>query len=117
MPNPITAILVGQKTSGGGGGGGSSIPWETISLTIGTSWIEDSNQTGIFYQTIDIPSADATCKIDLDPDYTVLTLMETAAIMSMYIENNNGIFKIYSIGNKPLISFTIQATIVRGVDT
>lgn len=73
------------------------------------SWVESPDMT-YYTQVITIPNITATTKIDLQPTPEQLISMITAGIV-MFIANDNGNVKVYSVNDKPATDMTIQATI------
>ena len=72
-------------------------------------WIESEDMT-YYTQDIVIPGATEKTKIDLQPTPEQLISMINNGIV-MFIANDNGNVKIYSVSDKPATDMIIQATI------
>lgn len=77
------------------------------SVTLSTAW----SGSGPYTQTVQVLGAGANSRIDLQPDATVIQQMLDDGVSAMYIENNNGVFTAYAIGEKPTVALTIQVSI------
>lgn len=81
----------------------------TIPLTLkSTSWLLGD---GYSYQSVTIPSGDATTKVDLQADYETLGNMMMGGTTSVFVENNDGVFTAYAVGEIPVVDLTFQATL------
>lgn len=87
-----------------------SLPIRTSSITLTTSgWTGSASP---YTQTVTIAGTTAKTKVDLQPNATVISQLIEDNISGMYIENNNGVLKAYSIGDeKPTTNLTIQVTL------
>lgn len=76
------------------------------------SWAAVSGETDTYSQVVTSQIANATSKtlIDLRPDRATLRQMKNDDTAEIYIENNNGVFTAYAVGDKPTANLTIQAT-------
>ena len=72
-------------------------------------WVESPDMT-YYTQDVTIPNTTAKTKIDLQPTPEQLISMINSGIV-MFVANDNGIVKIYSVSDKPVTDITIQATI------
>lgn len=75
-----------------------------INITIpATSWVG----TGPYSQTLDIKSATASTKLDIQADAdTMATILSKGYCMS--IKNDNGEITIHAIGTKPTVDLNVQ---------
>lgn len=66
--------------------------------------------TGCYCQEIEIENIGDCCRLDLQPDVEMLTELRQLGIIFV-TENCNGKVTIYSVGNMPLKTYTMQATL------
>lgn len=71
-------------------------------------WVESADMT-YYTQDLTIPNTTAKTKIDLQPTPEQLISMINNGIV-MFVSNDNGNVKIYSVGDKPATDMVIQAT-------
>ena len=67
---------------------------------------------GTFTQSVIISEATANSKVDLQPDSVAIEQLINDGTSALYINNDNGAFTAYAIGEKPTVDLTLQATIV-----
>ena len=79
----------------------------TVELT--TNWVQESN--GKYGQEINIDGITSHSRLDLQPDATMLAEFKDLNLV-FTTENTNGAIIVYSVGDMPLKSYTMQATIV-----
>lgn len=72
--------------------------------------IGDSN-IGCYRQDINIDGAGGCCRLDLQPDVGMLAEFKQLGII-FTTENRNGVITVYSVGIKPLKTYTMQATLI-----
>lgn len=77
------------------------------SVMLSATW----NGSGPYTQTVQVLGAGANSRIDLQPDATVIQQMLDDNVSALYIENNNGVFTAYAVGEKPTVALTIQVSI------
>lgn len=81
-----------------------------ISLTLSAAnWI-DSGDSTYYTQDVTIDGSTVNTKVDLDPTPEQYIQLLTDEI-TMFVGNDNGIIKAYSIGGKPEGNMTISALI------
>ena len=77
-------------------------------ITISASgWTGD----GPYTQSVTITGASASSKIDIQPTPVQVDQLLTDGVKGMLVENNNGVFTVYSIGAVPTVSLNMQITI------
>lgn len=79
----------------------------TIELT--TNWTQVSNEK--YSQEIELENITKNSRLDLQPNADILAEFKQLGL-AFVTENNGGIITVYSVGNMPLKSYTLQATIV-----
>lgn len=79
----------------------------TINLT--TDWIKDANDK--YGQTITLDGITKYSRLDLQPSADMLAEFKQLNLVFV-TENNNGVITVYSVGDMPLKSYEMQATIV-----
>lgn len=79
----------------------------TIELT--TNWTQVSNEK--YSQEIELENITKNSRLDLQPNADILAEFKQLGL-AFVTENNGGIITVYSVGNMPLKSYTIQSTIV-----
>lgn len=77
------------------------------SVKLSATW----NGSGPYTQTVQVLGAGANSRIDLQPDATIIQQMLDDSVSALYIENNNGVFTAYAVGQKPTVALTIQVSI------
>lgn len=73
-----------------------------------SSWVEEG--TNRHYQVVTITGTTIYSKVDLQPTVEQLAIFHEKDI-AFVAENEDGIITVYCIGQKPVSSYTIQATI------
>lgn len=63
-----------------------------------------------YTQGVTITGGTAKTQVDLQADATVLAQMAEDSTIALYVENNNGIFTAYAMGEKPTADLTVQCT-------
>lgn len=87
----------------------------TIALTLkSTSWLLGD---GYSYQTVTIPSGGVNTKVDLQADYETLGNMMMGGTTSVFVENADGAFTAYAVGEIPVVDMTFQATLTNAEST
>lgn len=81
---------------------------KTISLSLPASWTEAD---GYYTQTVTITGGTANTKVDLSANYTTILQMVDDGCTALYVENNNGVFTAYAVGEAPTVALTVYATI------
>lgn len=71
------------------------------------NWIEDTN---LYTQTLEIPSASPTSQINLHPTPEQIIDLQNQNI-TLTVGNNNGVVTFYAINNKPTTDYNIIITI------
>jgi hypothetical protein len=79
----------------------------TITLT--ADWIEVAE--GKYGQVIELGEITKYSRLDLQPDVDMIAEFKKLGLVFV-TENNDGVITVYSVGNMPLNSYTMQATIV-----
>lgn len=122
VPDGGTSGQVLTKQSGTDG----DADWEnipTVAPIIGqitllaNSWIEDQNESGVYKQSITIPSSNTNSKVDIVPSATIIDQMLADEVKSLYIENNAGVLSAVAVGAEPSADMTIQYQMVIVVST
>lgn len=81
-----------------------------INITLlAANWAQVNN---VYAQEVTIDGIIANSRIDLYPNVEQINQLQDEDIM-LTAENNDGIVKVYAIGGKPSIDYTIQAAIVK----
>lgn len=86
----------------------------TVTLDI-DKWTEITSETdpnlGYYGQSVSIDNITTYSRLDLQPNADMLA--EFQALNLVFVtENNNGVITVYSVGDMPLKSYTMQATII-----
>ena len=86
----------------------------TVTLDV-DQWTEVTSETdphlGYYGQTVSIDNITTYSRLDLQPNADMLA--EFQALNLVFVtENHNGVMTVYSVGDVPLRSYTMQATIV-----
>lgn len=80
-----------------------------LSLTLAAaSWTGSASP---YTQGVTITGGMPTSQVDLQADATVLAQMAEDQTIALYVENNNGTFTAYAMGEKPTVDLNIQATV------
>ena len=79
----------------------------TVELT--TNWIQ--NAEGKYSQTITLDNITSCSRLDLQPDTSMIAEFKEHNLI-FTTENINGTITVYSLGDMPLKSYTMQATII-----
>lgn len=78
------------------------------------SWVEVTDMSdanvGCYKQAIDVSDIGNCCRLDLQPDVDMLAELKQLGI-TFVTENYNGTVFVYSISNKPLRTYEMQATV------
>lgn len=77
-------------------------------VTLSTNWTGDASP---YTQTVTISGTTADSKVDLQPDATVIQQMTDDGTVALYITNVDGTLTATSVGEKPTVELTIQATV------
>jgi hypothetical protein len=80
-----------------------------VNINLTTEWLPETD--GKYKQTITLDGITAHSRLDLQPTADMLAEFKQLGLVFV-TENNSGVITIYSVGNMPLKSYTIQATIV-----
>jgi len=83
------------------------------SITTSTTWSGNDPYTQVV--TIDYAIVSKNSKIDLQPDASLISSLSSAGITAMYVENNDGVFMLYTIGGFLSSPITIQCTVTEVV--
>lgn len=82
---------------------------DKLSLTLAAaSWTGSASP---YTQGVTITGGMPTSQVDLQADATVLAQMAEDQTIALYVENNNGTFTAYAMGEKPTVDLNIQATV------
>lgn len=85
----------------------------TVTLDV-DKWEEVTSETddmfGCYGQKIDIADITSHSRLDLQPDVNMLAEFKNLNL-SFVTENNAGVISVYSVGDMPLKTYTMQATI------
>lgn len=78
--------------------------------SIGEDWIGDG---GLCYQTISLHGVEITnhSKVDIQPDSEVIDSLISDGVRAIWIDNEDGILKIYAVGGTPSEPFDTQCTV------
>lgn len=86
----------------------------TVTLDV-SQWVEVTCKTdsrlGYYGQTVTIDGITKYSRLDLQPDADMLAEFQNLNLVFV-TENEGGIMRVYSVGDMPLKSYTMQATIV-----
>lgn len=100
--------------------GGSWSTWKrmntakkgSVSLTTSSpAWAETSTGSGIYTEIVSVVGGTANTKVDLQPTAAQIAQLIEDKVSALFIENNNGIFYAYAVGNAPTTAMTIQTTL------
>lgn len=81
---------------------------KTISLSLPVSWTEAD---GYYTQTVTITGGTANTKVGLTANYTTILQMVDDGTTALYVENNNGVFTAYAVGEAPTVALSVYATL------
>lgn len=76
-----------------------------VSITLSADWTEGD---GYYSQTVTVTGGTANTKVDLQAGYAVINQMVEDGCSALYIENNNGTFTAYAVGEAPTVELTVQ---------
>lgn len=79
-----------------------------VALSLPVSWTEAD---GYYTQTVTISGGTANTKVDLSADYVTILQMVDDGTTALYVENNNGVFTCYAVGEAPTVALSVYATI------
>jgi hypothetical protein len=86
----------------------------TVTLDV-DQWVEVTSETdpnlGYYKQTVTLDGITARSRLDLQPNVDMLAEFQSLNLV-FTTENKNGVITVYSVGDMPLKSYTMQATIV-----
>jgi hypothetical protein len=80
-----------------------------VTVTLEETWNQDAE--GKYSQVISLDDITEHSRLDLQPDVNMLAEFKQLGLVFV-TENNGGIITVYSVGNMPSKSYTMQATIV-----
>ena len=80
-----------------------------VTVNLSETWTQDAD--GKYSQTITIDNITAHSRLDLQPTADMLAEFKQLGLVFV-TENNGGTITVYSVGNMPLKSYTMQATII-----
>lgn len=80
-----------------------------VTVDLSETWTQDAD--GKYSQTITIDNITAHSRLDLQPTADMLAEFKQLGLVFV-TENNGGTITVYSVGNIPLKSYTMQATII-----
>lgn len=80
-----------------------------ITVTLTDNWNEITK--GKYGQDIELDDITTHSRLDLQPDVDMIEEFKQLGLVFV-TENNGGVITVYSVGNMPLKSYTMQATIV-----
>lgn len=75
------------------------------------SWALVSGETEVYSQTVTIESGTANSCIELQPSYSQIQQLIEDGTLSLQIDNNNGTFTAYAVGDPPSTDMTIQCMV------
>lgn len=64
-----------------------------------------------YTQGVTVTGGMPTSQVDLQADATVLAQMAEDSTTALFVENNNGTFTAYAMGEKPTVDLTVQCTV------
>lgn len=117
VPDGGTAGQVLTKQSNADG----DADWENIptvapitgTLTLlANSWVETQSGSGVYKQSITIPSSNTNSKVDIVPSSVVIDQMLADGVKSLYVENNSGTLYAVAVGAEPSVDMTVQYQMV-----
>ena len=86
----------------------------TVTLDV-DQWVEVTSETdpnlGYYKQTVTLDGITARSRLDLQPNVDMLAEFQSLNLV-FTTENKNSVITVYSVGDMPLKSYTMQATIV-----
>lgn len=80
-----------------------------VTVTLASDWTETANDR--YSQVIDLDGITSYSRLDLQPSADMLAEFKKLGLVFV-TENNGGTITVYSVGNMPLETYTMQATIV-----
>ena len=75
------------------------------------SWAAVSGETDVYSQTVTVESGTANSCIELQPSYSQIQQLIEDGTLSLQIDNNNGTFTAYAVGDPPSTDMTIQCMV------
>ena len=85
--------------------GGGSITYAKELELPAANW--QTEKEGRYYQTFDIPKANANSKMDVGLSEAALELMQDK-VLTITATFRDGVTRVYAIGDKPTLDFTVQ---------
>lgn len=85
--------------------GGGSIQYAKEIELLAANW--QTEKEGRYYQTFDIPKANANSKMDVGLSEAALELMQDK-VLTITATFRDGVTRVYAIGDKPTLDFTVQ---------
>lgn len=82
-----------------------------VTVTLSDTWTQDPDVEGKYSQVIALDDITAYSRLDLQPDANMLAEFKQLGLVFV-TENKDKTVTVYSVGNAPLKSYTMQATIV-----
>ena len=98
-----TTAFVGSAAAGAA----NAAKPKVATISVSTSW----SGSGPYTQTVTVPGATASSKVDLQPDATILSQLAADGVTALYIVNDGGVFTAYAVGAVPTAVISMQATI------
>ncbi len=82
-----------------------------VTVTLAETWTPDQDVEGKYSQVLTLDGITERSKLDLQPTADMLAEFKQLGLVFV-TENNGGIITVYSVGNMPLKSYEMQATII-----
>ncbi len=84
-------------------------------IHLSTEWIQDADNR--YYQIVEVQNATITAnsKVDLQPDATQLSIFHEKDL-AFVAENENGVIRVYCIGQVPKNPYDMQVTVTEVVN-
>ena len=80
----------------------------TVSITFSTSWTASGSN---YTQPVTVTGGTANSLVALQPTATQIATLQSAGVVALVVDNNNGTFTATAVGAKPTGAMTIQATV------
>lgn len=74
-------------------------------------WVEDGENPVYYYQEVAIEDASKNSRLDLQPDIDMLAEFQKLGLV-FTTKNVDGVISVCSVGNKPVETYTMQATLI-----